>query len=86
MVRDTLWGFPAHTLYPQGVCGIRKAAQPLTAALPFRCGEFTTLLAVSKLSLCRPDTRRTDGSGGTPRVIVLLIRWHRAFHQDRLLL
>ena len=40
---------PAHTLYPQGVCGIRKAAQPLTAALPYRRGEFTTLSAVSTL-------------------------------------
>ena len=44
-----LLGFPAHTLYPQGVCGIRKAAQPLTAALPYRRGEFTTLSAVSTL-------------------------------------
>ena len=42
-----LLGFPAHTLYPQGVCGIRKAAQPLTAALPYRRGEFTTLSTVS---------------------------------------
>lgn len=41
-----LLGFPAHTLYPQGACGIRKAAEPLTAALPYRCGEFTTLLTV----------------------------------------
>ena len=47
MARDTLLGFPAHTLYPQGVCSIRKAAQPLTAALPYRRGEFTTLLTVS---------------------------------------
>ena len=39
MVRDTL--------YPQGVCSIRKAAEPLTAALPFRRGEFTTLLTIS---------------------------------------
>ena len=42
-----LLGFPAHTLHPQGVCSIRKAAQPLTAALPYRRGEFTTLLTVS---------------------------------------
>ncbi|WP_446807321.1 hypothetical protein, partial [Dysosmobacter sp.] len=42
-----LLGFPAHTFHPQGVCGIRKAAQPLTAALPYRRGEFTTLLTVS---------------------------------------
>ena len=48
--QDTLLGFPAHTLHPQGVCGIRKAAQPLTAALPYRCGGFTTLLTVS---LCK---------------------------------
>ena len=48
MARDTLLGFPAHTLHPQGVCSIRKAAQPLTAALPYRCGEFATLLTVSR--------------------------------------
>ena len=46
MAQDTLLGFPAHTLHPQGVCSIRKAAEPLTAALPYRCGEFTTLLTV----------------------------------------
>ena len=40
---------PAHPLHPQGVCGIRKAVQPLTAALPYRRGEFTTLSAVSTL-------------------------------------
>ena len=50
MAQDTLLGFPAHTLYPQGVCGIRKAAEPLTAALPYRCGEFTTLLTGPLLS------------------------------------
>ena len=48
MVQDTLLGFPAHTLHPQGVCSIRKAAQPLTAALPYRRGEFATLLTVSR--------------------------------------
>ena len=42
-----LLGFPAHTLYPQGVCSIRKAAKPLTAALPYRRGEFTALSTVS---------------------------------------
>ena len=42
-----LLGFPAHTLHPQGVCGIRRAAKPLTAALPYRRGEFTTLSTVS---------------------------------------
>ena len=41
-----LLGFPAHTLHPQGVCSIRKAAQPLTAALPYRRGEFATLSTV----------------------------------------
>ena len=46
MARDTLLGFPAHILHPQGVCSIRKAAQPLTAALPYRRGEFTTLSTV----------------------------------------
>ena len=38
---------PAHTLHPQGVCSIRKAAKPLTAALPYRRGGFTTLSTVS---------------------------------------
>ena len=50
MAQDTLLGFPAHTLHPQGVGSIRKAAEPLTAALPYRCGEFTTLSTVSFLS------------------------------------
>ena len=48
-----LLGFPAHTLHPQGVCSIRKAAQPLTAALPYRRGEFTTLSTV--LSVLRSE-------------------------------
>ena len=43
MAQDTLLGFPAHTLHPQGVCGIRKAAQPLTAALPYHRGKSTIL-------------------------------------------
>ena len=43
MAQETLLGFPAHTLYPQGVCGIRKAAEPLTAALPYHRGGFTIL-------------------------------------------
>ena len=43
-----LLGFPAHALHPQGVCSIRKAAQPLTAALPYRRGESTALLTVSR--------------------------------------
>ena len=51
MAQDTLLGFPAHTLYPQGVCSIRKAAEPLTAALPYRRGEFTTLSTVSSPEL-----------------------------------
>ena len=54
MARDTPLGFPAHTLHPQGVCSIRKAAQPLTAALPYRPGEFTTLLAISKRNSGNP--------------------------------
>ena len=48
MTQDTLLGFPAHTLHPQGVCSIRRAAKPLTAALPYRRGEFTTLSTVSR--------------------------------------
>ena len=43
-----LLGFPAHTLYPQGVCSIRSAAEPLAAALPYRRREFATLLTVSE--------------------------------------
>ena len=52
MAQDTLLGFPAHTLHPQGVCSIRKAAEPLTAALPYRRGEFTTLSTVSSPEQC----------------------------------
>ena len=33
----------AHTLYPQGACGIRKEAEPLTAALPYRRRKSATL-------------------------------------------
>ena len=40
---------PRTPLHPQGVCGIRKAAEPLTAALPYRRGEFTTLSTASPL-------------------------------------
>ena len=47
--RCILLGFPAHTLHPQGVCSIRKAAEPLTAALPYRCGESTSLSTASPL-------------------------------------
>ena len=47
MARDTLLGFPAHTLHPQGVSSIRKAAEPLTAALPYHRGGFITLSTVS---------------------------------------
>jgi len=48
MARDTPLGFPAHTLHPQGVCSIRKAAEPLTAAPPSPLREFTPLSTVSK--------------------------------------
>ena len=44
---------PAHTLHPQGVCSIRKAAEPLTAALPYRCGESTSLSTASPLSVSK---------------------------------
>ena len=60
MAQDTLLGFPAHPLHPQGVCSILKAAEPLTAALPYRCGEFTTLLTVSDsifLPILRQESR-----------------------------
>ena len=42
---------PAHSLHPQGVCGIRRAAKPLTAALPYRRGEFSTLSTDSFITL-----------------------------------
>ena len=42
---------PAHTLHPQGVCSIRRAAKPLTAALPYRRGEFSTLSTDSFITL-----------------------------------
>ena len=54
---------PAHTLYPQGVCSIRKAAEPLTAALPYRRGEFTTLLTISAAAR---KGRRSFASAGLP--------------------
>ena len=40
-------GFPRTPFTRSGVCSIRKAAKPLTAALPYRRGEFTTLSTVS---------------------------------------
>ena len=46
MAQETPLRFPAHPLYPQGECGIRKAAEPLTAALPYRCGKFIALSTV----------------------------------------
>ena len=42
---------PAHTLHPQGVCSIRRAAKLLTAALPYRRGEFSTLSTDSFITL-----------------------------------
>ena len=42
---------PAHTLHPQGVCSIRRAAKPLTAALPYRRGEFSALSTDSFITL-----------------------------------
>ena len=61
---------PAHTLHPQGVCSIRKAAQPLTAALPFRCGESTSLstaspLIVSKTSFWPPCRKKSSPEGSS---------------------
>ncbi len=41
-----LLGFP-RTLHPKECAASIKAAKPLTAALPYRCGEFTTLSTVS---------------------------------------
>ena len=40
-------GFPRTPFTRSGVCSIRKAAKPLTAALPYRRGEFTALSTVS---------------------------------------
>ena len=68
MARDTPLGFPAHTLHPQGVCGIRKAAEPLTADLPYRRGKFITLSTASAGGLWplalfsdKPPPARLDG-------------------------
>ena len=60
-----LLGFSAHTLHPQGVCGIRRAAKPLTAALPYHRREFTTLSTVSKTtcSLSPPAQSAKDWRG-----------------------
>jgi len=46
MAQETPLRFPAHTRAPEGVGGIRGAAEPLTAALPYRCGEFIALSTV----------------------------------------
>ena len=64
---------PAHTLHPQGVCSIRKAAQPLTAALPYRPGEFTTLLTVSDsifLPILRQENRYFNSFSAKPPEIL----------------
>ena len=64
---------PAHTLHPQGVYGIRKAAEPLTAALPYRCGEFTTLLTVSDsifLPILRQESRYFNSLSAKPPEIL----------------
>ena len=59
---------PAHTLHPQGVCSIRRAAKPLTAALPYRRGEFSALSTDSGpdkspgLSAARQNACRSAGS------------------------
>ena len=48
-LRNTPAGVAPRPLFTRKrVCGIRKAVQPLTAARPYRHGNITTLLLVSK--------------------------------------
>ena len=58
---------PAHPLHPQGVCGIRKAAEPLTAALPYRCGESTTLSTISGYS--KPEAVPSNNGNQSSRML-----------------
>ena len=59
---------PAHPpLHPQGVCGIRKAAEPLTAALPYRCGESTTLSTISGYS--KPEAVLSNNGNRSSRML-----------------
>ena len=61
------WRSPAHSLHPQGVCGIRKAAEPLTAALPYRCGESTTLSTISGYS--KPEAVLSNNGNRSSRML-----------------
>ena len=58
---------PAHPLHPQGVCGIRNAAEPLTAALPYRCGESTTLSTISGCS--KPEAVLSNNGNRSSRML-----------------
>ena len=58
---------PAYTLHPQGVCGIRKATEPLTAALPYRCGESTTLSTISGYS--KPEAVLSNNGNRSSRML-----------------
>ena len=73
MAWDTRLGFPAHTLHPQGVCGIRKAAEPLTAALPYRCGESTTLSTISGYS--KPEAVLSNNGNRSSRMLFFCDFW-----------
>ena len=57
----------APPLHPQGVCGIRKAAEPLTAALPYRCGESTTLSTISGYS--KPEAVLSNNGNRSSRML-----------------
>ena len=58
---------PRTPLHPQGVCGIRKAAEPLTAALPYRCGESTTLSTISGYS--KPEAVLSNNGNRSSRML-----------------
>ena len=79
MAQETLLGFPAHTLYPQGVCSIRKAAKPLTAALPYRRGEFTTLSTASFLFIQPLFYTKSSPTARGPSVSCKLFRFLTIF-------
>ena len=74
-----LLGVPAHTLHPQGVCSIRKAAKPLTAALPYRCGEFTTLSTASFLFIQPLFYTKSSPTARGPSVSCKLFRFPTIF-------
>ena len=85
MARDTLLGFPAHTLHPQGVCGIRKAAKPLTAAQAPRTAAnnldpFFAAVTVAALRFPRPFGRTNRATSSKPARFIRHWRRFADFH------